>query len=639
MIKKKIHLNENKFLTTPKELQQFNNKQWNWYNSFYNDGHNNLWFNNGVDNAYSYNAGQSLVTNIRPSINGKQYSSAIVLIGLDQNNVLLQAQNDFLIYNIPDKTYAVIQDTGNYSHQINAIAKDEKGNVWFARGESKLQCTLSKLNIATKQIVNYTHPILDKIKYGNGRNSRALVTLKDNTLLYGASFGLFLVKVKNEKLEFTQISKRGNFFFDIEDILKQNDSIAWVRTKDYVFRMNYHTMFLSDYTNFGFNSANVRAMDLSQNGKLALGYRSANFKIVETKFIDSIKNNTLVVNEIIVDNIPITNVSNSIKLKYTTKDITLLFSSLDFKIPDLQYYKYKLEGYNNSWQESDVANVTYSNLASGTYRFILNGCNSYGIWNAKPIVMEIIISTPFWKSWWFILSSILSLLYITYKIVQYRIESIRKDELLKQSKLKSELKAMQVQMNPHFIFNCMNTLDAYILSNKKQEASSILQRFSLLTRLVLENSKSEFIKVEKEIQTLKNYIALEQEVLENKFDYDIDYDQELCHYEIPNMMIQPLVENAILHGLRHMDEKGSLQLKIYEKENRIVFEICDDGIGFEKSNQLKSYSITKTSIGLDNIKERIDFYNKTQVDYIRHNIEHLEKGTKILMSFSKIYNS
>ena len=141
---------------------------------------------------------------------------------------------------------------------------------------------------------------------------------------------------------------------------------------------------------------------------------------------------------------------------------------------------------------------------------------------------------------------------------QLRLQSVRHE---------LEVKALRAQMNPHFIFNCMNTIDAYILRKKFLEASDYLQKFSKLIRKILENSESQTISIEQEIQTLKLYVELEQEHFSHSFVSYFDIEPELMvnDYQIPSLVLQPFVENAILQGIRHLAEREGLISIILKK--------------------------------------------------------------------------
>ncbi len=172
------------------------------------------------------------------------------------------------------------------------------------------------------------------------------------------------------------------------------------------------------------------------------------------------------------------------------------------------------------------------------------------------------------------------------------------------------MKALRAQMNPHFIFNCMNTIDAYIHKNNTDEASGFLHKFSSLIRLVLENSQYAFIPIQKDMDALKLYIELEQQRHDHSFTYQIDLPQRMIekNYKIPPLLIQPYAENAILHGLRHKTNgPGELKITFVEEKSQVVCLVEDNGIGRTAAAALYSERTRHhQSLGLKVSEERIE---------------------------------
>jgi sensor histidine kinase YesM len=147
----------------------------------------------------------------------------------------------------------------------------------------------------------------------------------------------------------------------------------------------------------------------------------------------------------------------------------------------------------------------------------------------------------------------------------------------------------RLQMNPHFIFNSLNSIPGYIANNNTTEAKWYLSKFAKLMRLILDNAKEEFIPLSDDIYILDNYLLLEKMRMNDKFDYSVVCDEaiETDAVEIPPMIIQPFVENAILHGLKHKEGKGFLEIKFSQKGNVLICEVTDNGIGRKAAADLK----------------------------------------------------
>lgn len=204
------------------------------------------------------------------------------------------------------------------------------------------------------------------------------------------------------------------------------------------------------------------------------------------------------------------------------------------------------------------------------------------------------------------------------------------------------LKSLRTQMNPHFIFNALNSVNNYIAKNDERSANRFLSEFSVLMRTVLENSEEDFIPFSKELELLKLYLKLEHSRFEDKFDYEIEVDKSVVvdDFEIPPMLIQPFVENAIWHGLRYKENKGFLSISVEQPNVELLtMRITDDGIGREKSALLKTQNQKRQkSKGMGNIKKRIAILNgmhKNKVDVSISDLSPDGTGTKVIVKLKR----
>lgn len=213
---------------------------------------------------------------------------------------------------------------------------------------------------------------------------------------------------------------------------------------------------------------------------------------------------------------------------------------------------------------------------------------------------------------------------------------VRNNKQQKRANNQLALKSMRSQMNPHFIFNALNSVNSFIAENDERNANRYLSEFSTLMRTVLENSDEDFIPITKEIELLELYVKLEHNRFKDKFDYSILIDSNINvnDFIIPPMLLQPYIENAIWHGLRYKKEKGNLLISMEQKdEETILICIEDDGIGREKSKKLKTENqLKRKSKGMINIKNRVDILNNIYEDRISVNVTNLfenGEGTKV----------
>jgi tetratricopeptide (TPR) repeat protein len=194
------------------------------------------------------------------------------------------------------------------------------------------------------------------------------------------------------------------------------------------------------------------------------------------------------------------------------------------------------------------------------------------------------------------------------KLQKQKIESQMTEIELENQKSELEMKALRAQMNPHFIFNSLNSINRFILQNNRHQASEYLTKFSRLIRMILQNSQSHFITLESELEALALYLEMEALRFNFHFTYKISYKKnlEISLIKVPPLIVQPFVENAIWHGLMHKEEPGHLFIGVEELEDLLIFTVRDDGIGREQSSLLASKSATKhKSMGLKITSDRI----------------------------------
>jgi sensor histidine kinase YesM len=210
---------------------------------------------------------------------------------------------------------------------------------------------------------------------------------------------------------------------------------------------------------------------------------------------------------------------------------------------------------------------------------------------------------------------------------------------------KIALQSLRREMNPHFIFNSLNSINQFIAQNNELEANQYLTKFSMLMRRVMENSKDDFVLLSKEVELLKHYLSLEKTRFPEKFDYQINMDNDLLEDEqlfVPSMLIQPFLENAIWHGLRYVEGKGRLQLSLIKKDSGMDIRIEDNGIGIAKSKEQKTGNQQQhSSRGMNNTLERIKILNGLYHQHISCNIEDKaqpNQGVVVVLSFPLLKN-
>ena len=302
-------------------------------------------------------------------------------------------------------------------------------------------------------------------------------------------------------------------------------------------------------------------------------------------------------------------------LTYDQNFISIDFTAVEFKNPQRVKILYRLDGLSDLWTEDqNKRNVSYSNLEPRSYTFqiVTNDINE-----KRSLNIYIDIKPPFWKTKWFYLLISVIIITIAYVLINYRIKAIKKEEGLKTEFNKkladSQLTALQTQMNPHFIFNSLNSINRYIIKESTHKASDYLTKFSKLIRSILENSVEKTVSLEKELKTIQLYLELEALRYDNKFSFAIIVDKAIDQsIMIPCMIIQPFLENSIWHGILHKEGSGFIKVELLKIDDTfLACIITDNGIGRKKAAELNSRSATKNkSFGINLSYERLRIINE-----------------------------
>lgn len=321
-------------------------------------------------------------------------------------------------------------------------------------------------------------------------------------------------------------------------------------------------------------------------------------------------------------------VKGSVALPYSeSSNISVSFSTIAFGSQSLTYlYSASRENEPDLWipmNQNDVINLT--NPWFGKYTIKLKA-KSVSSDFSVPIQFQLIISPPFWATWWFVVLSASGCIVAIWYMVRFRIRYVITKRNKKHSEeikfMKSEYKALNALMNPHFIFNTLNNVQSLVNDNNKRAANEYLRIFADLIRQNMYNVSRELIPLEKEMELIKNYLLLEKLRFEDKLEYELTTDQgvDLTGIMIPPLLIQPLVENSLKHGIWPLtDRSGFLKVSISEKDDVLHISIRDNGVGLGEAGKNKSTS--HEPYGLENIKKRIDQLGMIQNKHIRFDIK------------------
>ena len=299
-----------------------------------------------------------------------------------------------------------------------------------------------------------------------------------------------------------------------------------------------------------------------------------------------------------------------------TQNITVDFAVINYDFLSNNRYYYRLLPGNKEWQESEKGHLVFYNLPTGKYELEVRGSNILsGSFSATSSLYLTIL--PYWyQTGWFKSLMILLIAALAIFIIWRRINVIKKEAAFKQKIAETQMQALRAQMNPHFIFNSLNSIENFIMQNEKRQASDYLNKFSRLIRNILDSSMNDLVPLLKDMEALQLYIDLEQLRFNHKFTYKVQVEPSLLHgdYRVPSLLIQPYVENAVVHGLANSNRNDLyLAINITLEDDHIKYTIEDNGIGREKSGEYRRYNKPHhKSVGLKISEDRIVMYNQTQ---------------------------
>lgn len=303
-------------------------------------------------------------------------------------------------------------------------------------------------------------------------------------------------------------------------------------------------------------------------------------------------------------------------LPYRNNNIRFDYVAISMKSAGSIVYHYRLNGLDTTWKSTTQTSLELISLPPGTYKLEMFAVNRFDV-KSPVYTVNIVVQTPFWRSTWFMVTAILLTALTAWFIgTRHNRAIIRKEKLRRlaeQQLLDLEQKALRTQMNPHFIFNCLHSIQSFILDEDAENANKYLSRFASLIRQTLENSLQSSISLADEIKYLATYLQLEQMRSPSGFEYRIETAADLSPetVSIPVMVLQPFVENAVRHGVQAVNGREAL-INIYFSINNheLVCRIEDNGIGRQRASlQKNSAPGTHRSLGMQLTYERIELIN------------------------------
>lgn len=331
---------------------------------------------------------------------------------------------------------------------------------------------------------------------------------------------------------------------------------------------------------------------------------------------------------------------DSLTLTKGDNNFQVAFASLDLKNGNKIKYRYRLIGANELWTETDHRNrrISYTNLLPGNYRLEMEATNPAGEW-ASHTVLNIKIPFRYYETLGFRLFVIIVILSVFVLIVFMYIRQLRLKAMQKQDEL--TLESLRGQMNPHFIFNSLNSINYFILRNDKIAANHYIADFSRLIRSILSNMAEDYIPFDRELESISDYLKLEHLRFGDRFDYFVDTSQmeEISGIWVVPGLVQPFIENAIWHGIRNLENRKGIIIVRFTEPEKNGFIRCyveDSGVGRKMSALYKSELPGKKSRGIGIVNERLKLINNIRNSNYQIRIEDLyidqaESGTRVII--------
>lgn len=526
---------------------------------------------------------------------------------------------------------------------IYNLHEDINGNIWAG-----LESGASMLNPKNEKFTNFS--FLKGNQYEAFKGNTNFVNTSDGKIYMSSiASGILCVDAKNNYKILKGININNGLISNIiYNILLINNSQLLVYTAkgiQIINPSNLKSYYYNTNNNYPFTPTEWGYSNIIGNN-LYIGIHQFLIKtnIQNFKFPNAPKPAYLTQIKVFEKQIPLTSsVKNEINFNYKQNFIKLYFSNFEyFNTKDIRL-NYIIKGLSKDtfYTEKGMNEIILTGLSPKNYELIVwysfpesNICSEITKFNIK-------FKPPWWQTWWFFLIIFLILLLLIIYIHKYRLKQSQEKSNLKQQLSEMKNSALRSQMNPHFLFNSLNSVNYYIQNNEPHKASQYLKKFSKLVRMILNNSRKNTVTLEDELDALRLYLNLEELRFSNYFKWDIDVEQNICLSDIiiPPLLIQPFVENAIWHGIMQKENGGWVKINIVENSKSYVFTIEDNGIGRKKANELKSKTaLEHKSHGMEITNERIRLFNAThlqQLDVEIIDIEHnkIPTGTKIIINY------
>lgn len=521
------------------------------------------------------------------------------------NKLWISGRHNFDLIDRSSRKSIDILANKSFNHRIICIFEDSKEDIWISTTDGLFKGNLNKLS-PLDSIGG--HKIIGRIE--------AIAQLKSSIIAFGIKGqGLILYDLSNNTSTLID-TNHGLFSSIIEDITSNDNDELYIGTTAGVQRL-----LLDGFEILRIQNLNKPAGMLT-NEVNQLMFADNSLFVMSTKGITEIsewpEENTapkLIINKIICSDRFI-DPQSTFKLNYPENGLRVEFTGFQYYHPTQVKFRYRILHEDDNWHETKSNALNISELNSCDYHIeIQAGVNQ--IWSESQHV-KFKVNGPYWKSWWFITLAFILLAALIYIGLRWLLMRLRKGDIIEKKMVYLERSALLSQMNPHFIFNSLNSIQSYIANNENDKANRFLAKFSRLIRAMLNHSRSAKVTLQDEIDSLALYLDMEKMRFKEKFTYSITVDDEIDSHdiELPPMLIQPYLENAIIHGLAKKGGPGRIELFYLLHGNYLVVTVTDNGIGIEQSKKLNSgiNSSLHKSVGMTITQKRLELLDDTKDD-------------------------
>lgn len=540
-----------------------------------------------------------------------KFKNALLFSGFDRASILY----------FDDYKTKILERKRAYSIIENAVTKD----------------IVVSYNDETKVYPDNKKPY--SLKYQNGSLFSNWLTSSTNGIIWISTYNNGVLGFQNNKL-IKEINLKNGLSSNLIKKIVATDNL-WILTDKGIQLYEIESQKLINYIESSNENRFIDIIDYDNN--IFIATNNSLLQLPKENVFFKYKPQSLEIKSITANSKPV-KVSDGLEFEHYENQLTFEAYCKGYFPRGALEYEYRLSNSNDvSWKTFKNNNISFEGLAPNKYTLQIRAKNTASNEYTYSKTIKINILSPFWKRSWFISSLVFFLLLLSYLFYRYQIKLKEKENILavKQATYEKELVSLQLenlksQMNPHFIFNALNSIQEYIIINEKNLASTYLAKFAQLIRAYLDHSSQGMISIYEEIECLKSYLELEKLRFEEKLKYEIKVNSINCDIKIPTMLIQPYVENALKHGLLHKKNNRFIKIEFSHNqlENEVICVVLDNGVGREKASELnknkhKSFA-TKANLN------RLELLNKERDKNIGVIIEDLYEnnnptGTKVTL--------